>query len=328
MKRIHVKHLNKNLKFVLILFLIVYLLKVNQYAYKYLHNSSIQKKKLNEMTKLLKKKDRKIETLRNEINKLRNENFNSNLNRCINEKVPKVSGILETAEYLRFHNKSLIRYGDGEINLMLMNDIPAQSANQKLSEELLNAFTTNNENVIIGIRNIFSGFPGERKQSVEFWLKNHPELGNYLLKNYNQSKRYFDAFISSPYTSTYNTSCELIDLVYKELREIWRDKDLVILRGNNSQVYNFDVYDTAKSQKTFFCSKTNVWDEYEELKRLLLSQDPSSLYIIAAGPVSEIIVMDLVNDNRRALDLGHLAKDYDLYMKHAEYNHDFWFDWK
>lgn len=326
MNRIPNKKILKKYQIIIIILIIIYLIKVNQYACKYFIMVSKQTSKDEEVRLIIKNKEQEIIELKNEIKNLKRNSSRLIMNRCVNEKIPKVSGILETAEYLRYQNKSLIRYGNGEIDLMLMRNIPTQYADQKLSEELIKAFNTDNPDIMVGIRNIFTGFPGERKQSVEFWIRDHPKFHNYMLKVCNTSKRYFDAFITSPYTSTYNTSCELVDLVYKELREVWRDKDLVILRGNNSQVYDFDVYDTARSQVILFCPRTNVWSKYEELKKLLLSQNPSSLYIISAGAVSEIFVMDLVKEHRRALDMGHLAKDYDRYMKKATYSKDFWVD--
>ena len=44
-----------------------------------------------------------------------------------------------------------------------------------------------------------------------------------------------------------------------------------------------------------------------------MEEDPSSLYILAAGTVSKMLVLDLTLAGRRALDLGYLAKDYNLF---------------
>lgn len=47
-------------------------------------------------------------------------------NKCTYTKIPKVSGQLETAQYLRYTNSSLIRFGDGEILLIFKKDIPKE----------------------------------------------------------------------------------------------------------------------------------------------------------------------------------------------------------
>ena len=94
---------------------------------------------------------------------------------------------------------------------------------------------------------------------------------------------------------------------------MWRDKDIVILRGNNTQVYDYDIYDTARSQKVIWAPRFQAWDAYEELKEKLMNEDPNKLFILTAGPVAKVLVHDLFKAGRRALDLGHLAKDYDVY---------------
>lgn len=48
-----------------------------------------------------------------------------------------------------------------------------------------------------------------------------------------------------------------------------------------------------------------------------MKEDPNNLYILSVGHLSKILVYDLVKEGRRALDMGHLAKDYDCYRKNV-----------
>lgn len=236
-------------------------------------------------------------------------------NRCTFMRIPKVSGQLETAQYLRYTNSSLIRFGDGEILAILKKDIPKEKADPLLARRMYECFKCTDKRIAIGLPNVFSYYPFYTRGVYKTWRKDFPDLVEWMLDNVDYNKQYFDTFITSPFITTYNTSCELVDLVYKNLREIWKDKNVVIMRGDNGEVYDYDVYDTARSQKVFYAPAKGSWLKYEDLKNKLMKEHPKSLYILSVGHLSKILVYDLVKDGRRALDMGHLAKDYDCYRK-------------
>lgn len=244
------------------------------------------------------------------------------LNNCVKNRIPKISGILETAQYIRYTNNSLVRFGDGEIKLMLMKDTYFQKADEELSKSLKEVFNSNISSLSIAILNIMSGCLAMGVDQYNFY-NTHKRYERWLLKNVNYSKQYFDAHITSPFRVTYNTSCELLDNVYNELREIWRDKNIVILRGDNGEEYKYDIYDTAQSQKVYFGKAKEAWSEYEEYKRLLMNEDKDSLFILSIGPTSKVLVYDLVKEGRRGLDLGHLAKDYNNFKNGRVEKHFF-----
>lgn len=248
-------------------------------------------------------------------------------NLCRYHSVPRVTGLLETAELLYYSNQSLIRFGDGEVDLMLNRSIPFQKANAQFAGRLWNSFTSDVPSLSTAIPGIFSGFPAMSDNNVHYFWKDCYYLTKWFFENANPNKLYFNAHISSPYVTTYGTYCEILPLVYKYLRQIWKDKDIVLLRGNNGQKYEYDVYDTARSQTVFFAPPTQSWSVYEKLKEQLLNEDPNKLYIIAAGPISKVLVYDLVLTGRRALDLGHLAKDYNLWMHQGDIL-GFFLDWE
>lgn len=286
------------LPYILFIYLfIVYTFKTNAlpYLYKITYVDNQYKKEANETKKEEKK-----------------EEF---YNRCAYTKIPKVSGQLETAQYLRFHNVSLIRFGDSEIQLILKEDIPKEKADPELSKRLFECFTCKDERIALALPNVFTDCLYYAKGVYDTWRKIFNYLIDWMLQNVDYHRQYLDTFITSPFTTTYTTSCELVDLVYENMREIWRDKDVVIMRGNNGEEYEYDVYDTARSQKVLYAPPHNSWYKYNEIKAQLMKEDPNSLYIISIGHLSKVLVYDLVKENRRALDLGHLAKDYNCYKK-------------
>ena len=231
---------------------------------------------------------------------------------CNHQRLPYVANLLETAQYLRLFNTSLVRFGDGEIWLMLNRTANFQVRDDELARAMEHIMTAPPENLTVAVPDSFSGYSQLNLGYVDFYSK--PLFRDYLLSRLRVDKQYLLTHISSPAWHSRYTNCTLVSHVYDNLREIWRDKDLIILRGNNSQVYQYDVYDTARSQTIFYAPRYNAWSAYKELRDLMLSQNPDALYIMAAGPVSKVIAYDLTLSGRRALDLGHLAKDYNAML--------------
>ena len=61
-----------------------------------------------------------------------------------------------------------------------------------------------------------------------------------------------------------------------------------------------------------------VIDKYDELLEKAKKISMDSLIILILGPTAKILAYDLHNLGYRVLDLGHIAKDYDLVMKNAQ----------
>lgn len=251
------------------------------------------------------------------LNKLERKEFdNFNYNKCVTEKIPKVTGQLETAQYLRYTNSSLVRFGDGEMRLIMGKDIHnKEKPNRELSRRLLEIFKDYDERIAVGIPNVFTFYPYYRKRSYHSWYIRFDYIIEWMLKNVNYSRQYFDNYITSPYITTQKTSCELVDKVYENLRAIWENKDIVWLRGNNGEVYEYDVFDNVKSKTVHYGLANYSWSKYSEYKELLFKEDPNKLFIITLGHLSRLLAYDLAKAGRRALDLGHLPKDYNVYRK-------------
>ena len=234
--------------------------------------------------------------------------------RCVLGQIPYITHPLETAQYLLYNNKSFIRFGDSEILLIRGGSEPFQRYDEALAQSLSRAFKDPSDSLMVGLYDCFSGFPLWGTNFTNWWLTAQYEYRRWVLDNYSPSRQYFSAMITSTYVHTYGTFCALLPKLYGTLREIWRLKDVIILRGDNKQTYQFDVFDTAASQTIYFAPRYQAWSEYRSLKNLLLNEDPSKLFILSAGPVARVLAYDLMKEGRRALDLGHLAKDYNLYM--------------
>ena len=154
-----------------------------------------------------------------------------------------------------------------------------------------------------------------RQDQADWWLDEQGAYRRWVLDHVNFSKQYFSAIISSSFARNWNTNCALLSEIYRTLRRIWEGRDIVLLRGDNNQTYIFDIYDNARTQTIILAPRYHAYSVYQKLKDKLLAHGSDKLFILTAGPVSRLLAYDLAMSGRRALDLGHLAKDYDYYMR-------------
>lgn len=231
--------------------------------------------------------------------------------RCNYERVPIVADFLSTAQYLRYTNASFVRFGDGECKLMHMKSIQFQKAEETLAMYLLKALEYEQDNYIVGLPDVFSGLGLRDKGRQDYWYT-IDYCRKFFLKHINFERQYLCATVNAVTTVANGTKCTWAPLVYKTLREVWKGKDIVLIRGNNSQIYKADVYDTARTQRIIYAPRYHSWSSYNELRRQALSEDPHSLFILACGPACKVLAYELTKAGRRALDMGHLAKDYDV----------------
>ena len=241
------------------------------------------------------------------------------------ESAPYVSSLLETAQFLKLTNQSLIRYGDGEFSLIQGRSLKFQNADSALSASLLSLLSGSYSDIMIALPDIFRGIPSYNPYATDWWRR-HDKYRRLCLRYVHPETQYLNAMISSPATHIHPSQRKQLINIFDCLRDIWRGKTVVILRGNNTQVYQYDVYDTAQSQTILYAPRYQAWSEFSRLRHELLMQDSSALYILAAGPVSKPLVYELVQAGRRALDLGHLAKDYDAYRNSSRYTGHFFID--
>lgn len=244
--------------------------------------------------------------------------------RCNYEAIPYVLDPFSTAQYLLFHpNSSFVRFGDSEILLMNNRSVVFQNNDPMLASKLYKSFSRDHKDFMIGIPDVLSGYPSFLAPHTNFWY-NRDFIRQWLLKHAIPKKIYLNPHITGSYP-VYENKCAPLSEIYSTLRQIWKDQDIVLLRGNNTQVYAHDIYDTAKSVTVIYAPRYQAWDDYTRLKEALLKEDPHKLFILTAGPVAKVLVLDLFEHGRRALDLGHLAKDYDTYLSNKPFG-DFFTD--
>ena len=244
-----------------------------------------------------------------------------------------VKDIDQTLDYIIENQSSIIRFGDGEMDLMLGKSIPYQVYDENLASQLKEIISLqSDEKLVIGLPNVFADRSNFTPAAEAFW-KGHLE---HHLKDYVELARadwYGTTFVSRPYIDYVDKSRSFSQ--FEKLKQIWKNEDILIVEGvtSRSGVGN-DLFDGANSIKRIICPSHNAYACIEEIQEAVLQYTENRLILCMLGPTAKILSYNLFKKGYRVLDIGHIDSEYEwmkmgvdtkvkLHHKHtAEHNFD------
>ena len=249
-----------------------------------------------------------------------------------------VMSIDETLDELLKTEKSLVRFGDGEFNLINGNSIAYQEYQEDLAQEmreiLLHADDTENK-VLICLPEIFEIFKGsflQNEDSEKFWKQVLDDHGRFFQETC-QAKRYGSTWISRPYIDNKDKSHAITQ--FEKIKSLFEHKDILIVEGatTRSGVGN-DLFNNVLSIKRIICPSHHAFSKVDAIQQAILDHAPGRIILLMLGPTAKILAYRLSQLGYRALDLGHIDPEYEwmkmgavtkVQLKHkhtAEFNFD------
>ena len=249
-----------------------------------------------------------------------------------------VMSIDETLDQLLETEQSLIRFGDGEFNLINGNSIAYQEYQEELAQEmreiLLYADDTENK-VLICLPEIFEIFKGsflQNEDSEKFWKQVLDDHGRFFQETC-QAKRYGSTWISRPYIDNKDKSHAITQ--FEKIKSLFEHKDILIVEGatTRSGVGN-DLFNNVLSIKRIICPSHHAFSKVDAIQQAILDHAPGRIILLMLGPTAKILAYRLSQLGYRALDLGHIDPEYEwmkmgavtrVQLKHkhtAEFNFD------
>lgn len=231
-----------------------------------------------------------------------------------NLKTPKIKSVEETLEDLITKKASICRFGDGELRLMDGQDIIFQKASPKLTERLNEVLSSDLDNLFVGIpRVIYSSKDNIADISKKFWRVHGSEFREKLEKYINFEKQYYSAEISIVYSLFKNYD---LNKYFEDIKKLWQNRDVAIICGNSvfDKIEN-NIFDSANSVEYIYAPSKDAFTHYDEILLNAKQIDKNKVVVIILGPTAKILAYDLAKEGYQALDLGHIAKSYDWYLK-------------
>lgn len=227
-----------------------------------------------------------------------------------------VKSVDETIDVLINTDKSLVRFGDAEIRIIEGNTTKFQEYDSELAGRLYEILQYGQENVLVGIPDIFDSLEAYTDRSRAFWKMHLFFSRKTYLKYCNTQKEYENAFFSRLYY-IYKDK-EQSGRWFEKVKEIWRDKDVVIVEGEGTHTgVGNDLMDCAASIERILCPALNAYHFYHEIRQACFRFGKEKLFLLAVGNTAKLLVSDLAKEGYRAVDIGNLDLEYEWYLRRA-----------
>lgn len=251
----------------------------------------------------------------------------------MNIKMPTVLSIDSTLDLISNSEASVVRFGDGELEIIFGKSIPYQKYSKRLSDRLYEILKKNStEKELICLPEI-GRKDGYYTDSASIFWGDYANQHVKFFESQKWAKFYGNSFISRPYMDLENKSNS--ERYFDKLKKLWSSKDLLIVEGENTRAgIGNDLFSNASSVLRVICPSQNAYEYCEEIKNAIRKHSLNRLVLIMLGPTAKVIVDDLVDENIRIIDLGHIDSEYEWFkrkvtkrtkLKHkhtAEYNYD------
>ncbi|HET8345880.1 TPA: SP_1767 family glycosyltransferase [Streptococcus pneumoniae] len=245
----------------------------------------------------------------------------------------QVKGIDETLDYIIEHNSSLVRFGDGEVNLMWGLPIPYQNHDLELANQLKHIVgLESDEKLVVCLPDAFDDRFVFTWWATPFW-KEHMNVYMDFYKELCKGSWYGSTFISRPYIDYEDKSKAKGQ--FEKLKSIWENRDILIVEGitSRSGVGN-DLFDKVKFVKRIICPSHNAYSVVDNIQEEIMKHAEGRLILCMLGPTAKVLAYHLSRKGYQVLDIGHIDSEYEWMKmgaktkvkfshKHtAEYNFD------
>ena len=231
--------------------------------------------------------------------------------------VPTVASIDETIRHITEGNRSISRFGDGEMLLTSPSkSIGFQEGSPLLAKRLREVLVSHEEGHLVAIPDVFSGLNRYRRKCRRFQRTHFFIYGKWWDQLLIPGRKYENAFLSRPYMDY--TSKEHCARWFRELKTIWKGRDIVFIEGAMSRLgVGNDLFDNAGSIRRILCPPRNAFERYDRILHEALKVEKEVLFLIALGPTATVLAYDLHNAGYQAVDIGHIDVEYEWWRMKA-----------
>lgn len=238
-----------------------------------------------------------------------------------------VKSIEDTIYNIKYNNKSISRFGDGEFSFILKKNkkIKFEQNSDKLSEQLKRVLLSNNENVLIGLPEQFRKLGLFSKDLDDFYIyifNKFSRPNSNIFKYLDTSKIYYNTEFTRVYLDYVNKRKS--EQLFKSIRDIWKDKDVLLIEGEYTRFgVGNNLLSSASSVSRIECPSVNAFSKYNEIlicakDFLLKNNEKRYITLIALGPTATILAYDLGSIGYQSIDIGHLDLEYEWYLMRAK----------
>ena len=229
----------------------------------------------------------------------------------------QVYSIEETIEELIHTDKSMVRFGDGEITMIRGRSLKLQKVKPEIIEGLKRILGYQYDGMVVTIPEIFDDLSIYRKESRQFW-RDHLLFSRKTYEKYcNKDKIYYNTSVSRFYYALADKS--KCGQWIEGIRQIWKDKDVVVVEGERTHngVGN-NLLDTARSVKRIIGPASDAYEKLDEIIECCREYPKDRLFLVSLGVAAKFFTERMFLEGYRVLDIGNLDMEYEWYLKNTE----------
>lgn len=251
-------------------------------------------------------------------------------------RIPHIESYRQTLDDLLNSNKSFIRFGDGEFNIIHNKPNVFEKQHNVLKQRLLSILKTSRDDILVGIPFCYFYKEVELLDVTRKWIDNVIQqrlVTDKYLDDISTDITYGDAYLTIMPTQT---SQKFLDFsnYFNGIKHIFKEKNVVIVSGDNRvKNYNASLFELAKTVEfRIFDMQKDSFQHYDKILAYATCNIPdNAIYVIAFGPTGKVLAYDLTTKySVRTFDAGHLLKIYQMYItgKLSNLNYDRKSIWK
>lgn len=229
----------------------------------------------------------------------------------------EVASIDETLDELIRTKKSIVRFGDSDIVMICGRTSIVQESAPDLSEKLKKIMHYDNDDLIVGIPDIFDDLSQYSNRSRKFWKKHLLSFRKVYERYCNPERKYYNAFLSRMYYNYKDkNNC---GRWLEKFKDVWDGRDIVFVEGagTHNGVEN-DLFDGAASIERIICPPYNAFNVYDQIIEECRKVSKDKLILISLGSTAKVLAADLFESGYRVIDIGNLDMEYEWYLRKAE----------
>lgn len=228
----------------------------------------------------------------------------------------KVHSIDETIDVLLHTEKSMVRFGDGEIVMIKGGDLMLQKASPEIAEGLAGILAYPYDDLIVTIPDVFETLLDHRRESRQFW-RDHLLFCRKTYEKYcNPDRVYYSTFVSRCYY--YAADRSICGAQFAKIRKIWENRDIVVVEGERTHngVGN-DLLDAAHSIERIICPPSNAYEAIPAILDACTAYGKDRLFLLSVGVAAKFLAVELFERGYRVLDIGNLDMEYEWFVRRS-----------
>ncbi len=229
-------------------------------------------------------------------------------------KKPNILSIEKTIDTILEKDLSVIRFGDGEISLIDGIDLPFQKRSDELSEKLEHILQAKDSGLLICIPGMWGNLGIFSNYAYHFIMHHIYRYNHVWTTLLSYDKIYGDTNVTRHYLA-YKDKTHA-DVLFKKIKEIWRDKDVILIEGIKSRLgVGNDLFENTKSVQRILCPPENAYTNYKEIEERVMEESKDKFVLLSLGPTAKVIAYDLFLLGYRVVDIGHIDMEYEMFLR-------------